>query len=257
MRHCAMILLFLISAGLVWAAPIGELRIATDKWPPYEDLGNTEAPGFSVEVIRHVMDQMGVSHTITEHPWPRALRSVYSGAADACFSAFHTDERAEKAIYPEEPLTTADYILFIRKADRPNLKFTSLGDLKGKSVGIVRDAAYPEEFISFITSHSRVDIVSTDELNLLKLIKKRFDYAVLNYANGIIFSKRMGLLGQVHPLTANPVKQDNVYLIFSRKTVSPGFAADFSAALGRFKASPEYHRIYKKYFDPWASVVFP
>src|ERR1700756_5469585 len=79
------------------AAP---LRLVTDQWIPYENLSNTEAPGFSTEVLKQVFAAMGQEASFEEFPWVRAAGLVFRGERDAIFTAFRNDERARFCHFP-------------------------------------------------------------------------------------------------------------------------------------------------------------
>ena len=44
------------------------------------------------------------------------------------------------------------------------------------------------------------------------------------------------------------IKEDNLYIIFSKKTVTSDFVKEFSRELRHFKKSEGYQLIYEKYF---------
>lgn len=250
--NVAGIVLSCLIAGAVLASDTN-MKIGTDRWPPYEDVYNRAAPGFSYEVISQVMQQMGITVEINEYPWTRALSYVYEGKTDALFSAYYNDERAEKCHFPQEPLTTAKYVLFINKEDVGRLTFDEMADLKGHRIGILKDAAYPDSFMDYISKNSHFEKVSTEELNFKKLVNGRVDYIVADYGNGRILMEKMGLAGQIVPLLSYAVKQDDVFIVFSKKTVTATFVQRFSDNLKQFKQTAAYAEIYKKYFGIYAA----
>jgi polar amino acid transport system substrate-binding protein len=63
-----------------------------------------------------------------------------------------------------------------------------------------------------------------------------------------VLVKKKGLKGKVVPLLSRIIKQDNLYIIFSKKTVTPDFVKEFSQELRHFKKTDEYLLIYEKYF---------
>jgi polar amino acid transport system substrate-binding protein len=224
------------------------LRLATDVWLPYEDISNDAAPGFSVEVIGAVLAQMGVASTIRETPWARGLEDVYEGKRDALFTAFQTEERAAHCLFPSEPLTSEKWVFFVRSDEAEALAFATYDEIRERRIGILRGASVTEGFWSFVEEHGNYEEVETDDLNFKKLDRGRLDYVVTSYSNGVMLARELGLADVIEPLPSPVIKEDDLFIMFSRKTVSPDFVERFSAALKAFKATEDYGAIYDKYF---------
>ena len=224
------------------------LKVTTDNWPPYEEISNQQAPGFSTEIIRYVFNEIEVEVEILEFPWARALKTVFRGERDALYSAFYTEERAKYCYYPTEALMMEKWVLFIRKEDLKRLKFESYNDLKGKTIGILRGASISEEFWIFLRKHGNYYEVTVDEQNFKKLRKGRLDYVVTSYSNGIALIRKLGLTNKVVPILSKVIKEGKLYIIFSKKTTDTTFVEKFSKALKKFKKTEKYKEIYKKYF---------
>jgi len=224
------------------------LEIAVDVWHPYEDISDQQAPGFSTEVITNVFQSMGIKINLKEYPWARGLKNVYEGISDALFTAFPSEERRIHCYYPDEPLAIEKWILFIRSEDKDNFQFRSYDDLIDKSIGVLRGASVSEEFWAFVKRHNNYQEVTVDELNFEKLMLRRIDCIVTSHSNGMVLVKKKGLKGKVVPLLTRIIKEDNLYIIFSKKTVTSDFVKEFSRELRDFKKAEEYQLIYEKYF---------
>ena len=224
------------------------LEIAVDVWHPYEDISDQQAPGFSTEVITNVFQSMGVKLNLKEYPWARGLKNVYEGISDALFTAFPSEERKRHCYYPDEPLAIEKWVLFIRSEEKDTFQFSSYDDLKDKNIGVLRGASVSEEFWAFVKRNKNYQEVTVDELNFEKLMLGRIDCVVTSHSNGMVLVKKKGLKGEVVPLLTRIIKEDNLYIIFSKKTISPDFVKEFSRELKDFKKTTEYQRIYEKYF---------
>jgi polar amino acid transport system substrate-binding protein len=253
---CAVKIGFVLAA-LAWgiedyaaALDAKTLKISTDVWLPYEDLSNTDSPGFSTEVITRVMRDMDVSIEIREFPWARGLADVFEGRRDALYTAFRTEERAEHCYYPDEPLASERWVFFVRTEQADELSFSSLDEIKGRRIGILRGASVTEEFWSFLREYADYEEVETDDLNFKKLSKGRLDYVVTSYSNGTLLLKELGLSETIEPLSLPVIKEDDLFIIFSRATVEQEFVERFSAALRAFKTTSDYQAIHEKYFGP-------
>jgi polar amino acid transport system substrate-binding protein len=226
------------------------LEIGTSEWPPYDNISNKQAPGFSAEVIRQVFSNMGIAINITEEfPWKRTQLFAYTGELDAVFSVFFTEERARNCHYPDEPLIAEKHVLFINNTDAEILKFNTYDDLRNKRIGTHRGAGIEDKFLDFIKKNSTVIEVSDEEQNFKMLANGRVDYVVSSYGPSLINLKKLGLTGKIVPILSKPVREDNLYIMFSKKTVEPEFVRRFSDKLKAFKQTDAFRKIYAKYFE--------
>lgn len=224
------------------------LKLAVDVWLPYENIGNEDTPGFSTEVVTSVLQNMGIEWDLKEYSWARALKEVFEGRRDALFTAFWTEERARYCHFPDEPLAKERWVFFVRRKDAQQLRFASYDEIKDRRIGVLRGASVTEEFWEFVRSHRNYEEVTTDRLNFKKLLAGRIDYVVTSYSNGVELGKQMAISDQIDFLRSPVITEDNLYIIFSKKSVSPEFVNSFSRALTSFKSSDRYRAIHDKYF---------
>ena len=240
--------LFFLVWGVETARAERVLRLITDHWPPYESIAKRDAPGFSTEVIDQVMTRMGVRITLEEYPWKRAMQYVYAGRYDGIFTAFYSKDRAQYCHYPSEGLSQVSFVMVIRKSDRNRLSYDSFDDLDGKYVGLVRGSHYPEPFMAALKQRGMIQLGDNTRMNMAKLMKKRLDFIVAEYNNIWHIAREMGVTEEVLPLVDRPVKEDTIYLIFSKKTVSVSLVDEFSQTLKAFKMTESYKGLQRKYF---------
>jgi polar amino acid transport system substrate-binding protein len=230
------------------SAIAGPLRLVTDQWIPYENLSDADAPGFSTEVLKAVFASMKQEVSFEEFPWARAARLVFRGERDALFTAFYDEERARFCHFPKEPLARDKWIFFVRAADAGRLKFSSFADLVGHEIAVLRGASISPEFWAFARQHRTIRETASDEVNMRMLEAGRVDYVVASFVNGMRLIKSLGLDGKIAPLLSRSLKEDNLYVIFSKERVAPAFVDAFSEALRRFKQTEAFRAIYRKYF---------
>lgn len=222
------------------------LRIATDHWPPYEDIHNKAARGYSVDVVEAVFKRMKQPVAIQEYPWARGVKNVYTGKSNALMSASYTNERNEKCFFPAEPLLTSKYVLFIRAENANKFKFDTYDDLLGKSIGVIRGFGYSDEFWTFVKKHKSYQTVKNGKSNIKKIMKNRIDYFADDLGVGLAMIKKMGLERKIIPLKKS-IKEVGLNIIFSRKTTEKTFVDSFTKELQAFKKTPEFRLIQKKY----------
>jgi polar amino acid transport system substrate-binding protein len=139
--------------------------------------------------------------------------------------------------------------LFVRTADVGRLRFASFDDLMGHDIAVLRGASISPEFWDFSRRHQRVVETASDEANFRMLDASRVDYVVASHVNGLRLIASLGFAGKIAPLPSRSLKEDNLYVIFSKQRVSAEFVARFSNALSRFKQTSAFRAIYRKYFQ--------
>ena len=237
---------FWVLAGPASAA--APLQLVTDQWIPYETLSDAEAPGFSTEVLKSVFAAMGREASFEEFPWARAAGLVFRGERDAIFTAFRNDEREHFCYFPNEPLARDKWVFFVRTADAGKLKFSSFDDLVGHDIAVLRGASISPEFWDFVHQHRNFVETASDEGNFRMLEAGRVDYVVASFVNGMRLIGSLGLDAKVEPLRSRSLKEDDMYVIFSKERISPDFVDAFSNALHQFKQTDAFRAIYRKYF---------
>src|SRR5207253_2195463 len=228
------------------AAP---LQLVTDQWVPYENLSDAAAPGFSTEVLTGVFAAMKQEVSFEEFPWARAAQLVFRGERDGIFTAFYNEERARYCHFPSEPLARDKWIFFVRTADVGRLRFASFDDLVGHDIAVLRGASISPEFWDFARRHQHVVETASDEANFRMLEAGRVDYVVASHVNGVRLIASRGVAGKIAPLPSHSLKEDNLYVIFSKQRVPAEFVVQFSNALSRFKQAGAFRAIYRKYFQ--------
>ncbi|GAK50247.1 extracellular solute-binding protein family 3 [Candidatus Moduliflexus flocculans] len=244
----------LLLAGFITAWGCGivsaqtAMRLGTDDWKPYEFRQEKELTGYSVEVVQQVFKQMGIEISSLEiFPWARAEWMVFNGELDALFSVTKSQKREEACFFPSEALAQSDWVLFIRKSDVGQLKFDTLEDLKGKQIGVVREHAYTPEFWEFLKREKNYEEVAADAQNFQKLAAHRVDYVVSEYAVGMSLLNELGLIDKIVALAESPLKRAELFIMFSKKTVSAEIVAQFSETLRQFKTTLAFQEIAAKY----------
>ena len=226
----------------------GPLRLVTDQWIPYENLSDADAPGFSTEVLKGVFASMKQDVSFEEFPWARAARLVFGGEREALFTAFYNEERARFCHFPKEPLARDKWIFFVRSADAGRLKFSSFADLLGHEIAVLRGASISPEFWTFAREQLTIRETASDEVNMRMLEAGRVDYVVASFVNGMRLIRSLSLEGKIEPLLSRSLKEDDLYVIFSKERVTPAFVDAFSEALRQFKQTEAFRAISRKYF---------
>lgn len=144
-------------------------HLVTETYPPYEYQENGKIQGMDIDILNLLSKKAGVTFDISFEPWIRALEMVKSGSVDGIFSIIKNKAREDFLYYPKIPLYVGKSVFFVHPDLKKEIK--SMNDLKGLSIGTVRENSYGAEFDS-ATSFT-TDPVTNQEMLLQKLITGR------------------------------------------------------------------------------------
>jgi polar amino acid transport system substrate-binding protein len=236
--YLAALTLSLLSLG----AQAEKLRIVTEPWAPYVYVEGTEAKGVDYEVTALVFQRLGIEVQWQFLPWKRCLAMLAQGQADGILDIFQTDQRLATLMYPGEPLSTVEFVLY-QNSDSPH-RITTLDDLAGLTVGTSPGYAYGDAFMQ--SKAFRKETAPTHEANFGKLMRDRVDLVITDRRVGQHLINQMGLLGQVSELPL-VVLQQKQYLALRRNAGMDLLVQRFSAELKRFKQEPQYRELVRRY----------
>lgn len=153
-------------------AAYGEkLRIVTEPWAPYVYDDNGTMRGLDYETTAIVFQRLGVEVQWQFLPWKRCLAMLDQGQADGALDIFHSHERDALLLYPSEPLSDVEFVLFYAN-ERPH-PVQGLEDLRGLTVGTSPGYLYGADFSdSALFNH---EPAPSHEANFGKLMLGRID----------------------------------------------------------------------------------
>ncbi|AZE97111.1 periplasmic binding protein, putative [Pseudomonas orientalis] len=219
-----------------------KLRIVTEPWAPYvyDDNGNMRGLDYETTVI--VFQRLGVDVQWQFLPWKRCLAMLDQGHADGALDIFHSHERDALLLYPSEPLSQVEFVLFYAN-ERPHPADT-LDDLRGLTVGVSPGYLYGEAF-SASDAFTR-EPAPSHEANFGKLMLGRIDMVVTDRRVGQHVIKALGLEDKVSQAPVVVSRQPQ-FLAVRRGAGMDLLVQRFAAELRRFKQEPAYAALSAKY----------
>ncbi|NMX72493.1 amino acid ABC transporter substrate-binding protein [Pseudomonas sp. WS 5532] len=219
-----------------------KLRVVTEPWAPYVYDDNGSMRGLDYETTMIVFQRLGVEVEWQFLPWKRCLAMLDQGHADGALDIFHSHERDALLLYPSEPLSAVEFVLFYAN-DRPHPAQT-LDDLRGLTVGTSPGYLYGEAFSE--SSLFDREPAPSHEANFGKLSLGRIDLVITDRRVGQHVIKAMGLEGKVSqaPLVVSRQPQ---FLAVRRGAGMDLLVQRFAAELKRFKQEPAYAALSAKY----------
>ncbi|KMT64060.1 hypothetical protein XM47_16235 [Catenovulum maritimum] len=169
-----------------WAKPevklnSPEIILQADEWCPYNCKPNSALPGFMVEIAKAIFEPHGYQVKYQKLNWPRALHNARTGKINGVIGALYSD--APDFIFPENSQGSVVNAIWARKDI--NLNYKSVEDLKGYTLGAIRNYSYGIELDKYIKSNrhsaAKIQLISGAnplESNLKKLLHNRIDLII-------------------------------------------------------------------------------
>ncbi|WP_256807985.1 substrate-binding periplasmic protein [Pseudomonas siliginis] len=238
----AQLLSVILLTCLSVAARGEKLRIVTEPWAPYVYEQGGKNLGLDYETTAIVFQRLGIEVEWQFLPWKRCLSMLETGQADGALDIFHSAERDATLLYPSEPLSDVEFVMFYAN-ERPH-PFNTLEQLKGLTIGTSPGYLYSPDF-------SQSDLFTrepapTHEANFGKLVRGRIDL--------LITDRRVGqhLLDELNIrdlITENPtvISRQSQFLAVRRNAGMDLLVQRFGAELKRFKREPAYAELSARY----------
>ncbi len=187
-----------------------QLVAAADPWPPYIDETHPSG-GVSIEVADAAFRTQGYTVRNEVMPWARALEEVKHARVDLILDAWWSQERSELFIYSRPYMNGP--IKFIKRKGDP-FEFDDLSSLQGKSIGLVRNYAYGDEFLKARTYDKVLVTHFMQAVQMLAL--NRIELTIENelVARRRILRDAPELLNQIE-FVKQPLSDNYIYVIAS------------------------------------------
>ncbi len=200
------ILIFVIMLGVTGILYAEEnITVVTENWKPYNYEENGVLKGTSTEIVRAVLNRVGIKYTISVYPWARAYLMAQREKNMMIYTIIRTPIR-ENLFKWIKPLAEPDRVSFYKLAERKDIVIHSLEDVKKYTVGVVREDVKHQYLISHgFEDGKHVESVERQEQNINKLIVKRIDLAIFSKINLSSEMKSFGVLDG---------KLEEVFLLF-------------------------------------------
>ncbi|KAA0949347.1 MULTISPECIES: transporter substrate-binding domain-containing protein [unclassified Pseudomonas] len=219
-----------------------KLRIVTEPWAPYVYEENGSMRGLDYETTVIVFQRLGIDVQWQFLPWKRCLAMLDQGQADGALDIFHSNERDNVLLYPSEPLSRVEFVMFYAN-ERPH-PFQTLDDLRGLTIGTSPGYLYGAEF-SESTLFNR-EPAPSHEANFGKLARGRIDLLITDRRVGQHALKELGLEDQITQ-APNVISSQQQFLAVRRGAGMDLLVQRFGAELKRFKQEPAYAALSAKY----------
>ncbi len=241
-RNVLASLLLLFGMG---SAQAGQINLfGADNLPPKSWQDGSTPHGYAVDAATEALTRAGYQPIVKLEPWPRAIEDVTAG--NGIITHFSKTPQRERIFEFSQPLVYDRIVVAVRKGRE--FPFTSVKDLVGKRVGVLRGVAYGGDWaasLKDLTLEEDTDAVA----RLGKLVRDRLDAAIISSgAAGLeIAAHQAGLRPAQFTILAVPILDDPNYLAIARGPDSPRIMAGINAAIATMHADGTIDRIMAKY----------
>lgn len=209
--------------------------------------------GLDVDIIDYVMKKLKIPYKIELVESGARLDSYYKDSppyADIIFTFSYTDERAKYVYYPKESHISFNWNFFYLKENKGKYVFNTYNDLAKWKIGITKGNAYSDDFLKAIKEVPlEVDEITTNSMQLDKLLAKRFDLVPLNTKATLYEAKMKGIIDKISYLP-KPIKDKEYFNIFIKASTYPGLmdiAQKYDVILKKMKQDGTLKKILAKY----------
>jgi polar amino acid transport system substrate-binding protein len=170
LRHIAAAAAALVTLNMPGALRAADIYFVTEAYPPFSFVDQQVLKGSSVDQVKLIMKDSGVSYSIKVMPWARALALATTQEDYCVFSTVHNEERNGKFKWVE-PLLKSRTLLIRKTGSYAEPK--TLDEAKAFIVGTQRD-----DFTQDILQDNhfpKIDIATDLGLTMKKLMSGRID----------------------------------------------------------------------------------
>jgi polar amino acid transport system substrate-binding protein len=224
------------------ATVLGSDDLAPKSWSE-----NGRTRGYVIEAAVEALHRAGYAVEVKLEPWIRAVEEAKAGGGFITpFSK--TPERLQYFDF-SRPLVYDRVVVVVRKGHE--FPFTGARDLAGKTVGVLRGAAYGGDWGAALPSF--IPEEDTDAAARLgKLMRGRLDAAVISSgASGLrIAAARAGLDPAEFTILPVPILENPNYLAVPKSRSSAATITRLDAVIAQMEADGTIARIMADYDDP-------
>lgn len=213
--------------------------------PPFMYEDGDSAAGLYPTLVEFIFQRMQTPVVIKPMPWKRALMNADNGLMGIA-GIYKNSERLKKYDY-SEALFQEKLAVFVHK--ERTFPFSSLKDMKGKTIGTIRGWSYGDDFDLLRTDNLFiVEETGSDEQNFRKLLLKRLDCLIAVEDSGKALLEKEEFSGKIVQLDPY-IAVNSTHLIFPKSADMTELLSQFNAELEKMKSNGEYAQFTRMFFS--------
>lgn len=229
-------------------AAAADVRVCSHPLPPHTmENAQGQPDGYATKMLQGVAQRLGWELKIRYMPWLRLVSDAKDGECDIIYTVLKRADYEEFLIYPKTPIQTRANVLVVRRGSGIRYDGNLEAFMRSHSLGLYRDKAVDERFESLRREPwARIDLATTANQNMQKLIAGRFDAAVENSLTAVHELRALNQLDAAEILDP-PLNVTEAYIAFPKAGRLGHDARQFDAALNEFKRSPDFRALERLY----------
>jgi len=190
---------------------------AAEGWLPlaYVNKNEYKLKGVAFDVFNEITKELGLTVNYTALPWPRALFYLEVGKIDLVLAMYKTTPRTE--IYQFSKAYFHNKTTVFTLKDRP-LEFNNLSDILLKKGLVPLGGSFGDKVDQTINAHPTQFFFIKNKIQMVGMLqKRRADYMLMDYWDGLDFIKRNELENELTALTP-AINTNPVHFAFSKRS---------------------------------------
>lgn len=215
----------------------GQMKIAmSGAYPPFNFINEkNEVVGFDAEIGREIARRLGVEPVIVTTAWDGILAGLLANKYDTICGSMTITAKRQEVVDFVGPYYRSGRGIFIRKEDN----YTSLADLKGKTIGVTLGETH-EKWARTQEGWKIQTYKGLPEL-LLELENKRIDAIVIDSIPGLLAIKKSGK--PIKKMNLPEIEGGDVNVGIAIRKNNPQLKAAMQKALDDMMADGTYNKI--------------
>jgi polar amino acid transport system substrate-binding protein len=224
-----------------------------DIWEPYQFIGfGRQVQGMDIELINLVAERMNCDVSYNQDSWGNLLAQLKVGKIDFVLGASITDERKSYALF-SDAYRSEVFQLYIRADEEHRYRQASVVDFvkDNHKLGIIGEYFYGDELTQLMDSEQYGALFKPafmGEINLARLIDGDIDGFMEDSFVGASLIRRKGLEKYI-AAHGTKISTGEVYVMFSKATVTEAVVTEFNNALRMIKSNGEFDKLVQKYAE--------
>jgi len=226
------------------------------EWPPYtfyirkDGKPTKEISGYSVDIIKLILDEQKIKYTIKLLPWKRCQFLLSAGTVDILLNASYSEERDQKYYLSASHYQTMPYYFYSKKKHPKGLAVQKLADLKKYQAGGLLGYNY---MIYGLEDHN-IDLGAGNFDQIFKKLEfGRFDF----------FIEQLAIITGLKSIGKDYLKGDNIgyqlvpemkptyfHMLFTKNEEGLKLQKIVNSGLEKMKKDGTLDNLLKKYFSP-------
>lgn len=248
-----LVLMVIVTFELVvfGADPPPRAIVTAEAWPPWEEVNaqGEVTGGFAIDLVAEMLTRMNIDMVPHVVPFKRALVELEDGESDFILMITPSVERNRYMVFTE-PILIDSYRLCYSIDRFPTFEWSTWEELVPYKIGVVRGYIYGEVWQQAVkTYHYKLEEVTTDQLNVKKLLGQRFDFTLLLESTIKDILKDVPEAENKIKFASKPILEIPLCFGLSTKSSLVARLPEMNATLHQMRQDGTFKRILKNFYQ--------